>query len=254
MQLRNSLELILYKVYADFKAEGARTYLGILWWIAEPVLYLCAFYILFVLILKRGGPDFAPFFLCGIIVWRWFASGVNGGSNAISANRGLLQQVYVPKYIFPIITVLGSTVRFVPVFLIFVIFILLYGFPVQVTWIAAPAVMLTQLCLVMALAMLAGAVNPFLPDLKVVIDNVMMMLFFLSGVFFNINEVQEPIKSYLLLNPMAGLIDEYRNVLIRGVWPDMMRLLIIFGVSTILGGLALLLLKRMDHKYGKVRF
>ncbi len=254
MQLRNSFELILYKAYTDLKAEAARSYLGLLWWIIEPILYLSAFYILFVLVLQRGGPDFVPTFLCGAVVWKWFDSGLKGGGHAITANHGLLQQVYVPKYIFPVIAVLGSTARFLPVFTVFAIFLLLYGIPFQITWLAAPMVMFTQFCLVLALAMLVGTVTPFLPDLKVAIDNGMMMLFFISGVFFNIHEVHEPLQSYLLLNPMAGLIDEYRNVMIRGVWPDTKRLAIILLSSITLGALALMLLKQMDHKYGKVRF
>lgn len=254
MQLRNSIELILYKAYADIKAEMERSYLGLLWWLIEPVIYLCAFYVLFVLVMQRGGPDFVPTFLCGAVVWKWFNSGVVGGSHAISANRGLLQQVYVPKYIFPVIAVLGSTARFLPVFIVFAIFLLLSGIPAKITWLAAPMIMLTQLCLVMALAMLVGAVTPFLPDLKVAIDNGMMVLFFISGVFFNINEVHEPLRSYLLLNPMAGLIDEYRNVMIRGIWPDGGRLGIILFASVALGVVALALLKQLDHKYGKVRF
>lgn len=254
MRLRNSLELILYKAYADLRAEAARSYLGLLWWVIEPVLYLCAFYILFVLVLQRGGPDFVPTFLCGAVVWKWFDSGLKGGSHAIAGHRGLLQQVYVPKFIFPVIAVLGSTARFIPVFVVFAIFLLVYGMPAHPTWLAAPLVMLAQFCLVISLAMLVGAVTPFLPDLKVAIDNGMMLLFFISGVFFNINEVQEPLRSYLLLNPMAGLIDEYRNVMIRGIWPDAGRLAVIFTVSIASGALALALLKQMDHKYGKVRF
>ena len=79
MQLRNTLELILYKSYTDIKAEAARSYLGLLWWIIEPVLYLCAFYILFVLVMHRGDKDFVPTFLCGAVVWKWFASGIQGG-------------------------------------------------------------------------------------------------------------------------------------------------------------------------------
>lgn len=254
MQLRNTFELILYKAYTDLKAEAARSYLGLLWWIIEPVLFLGAYYVLFVLVMQRGKPDFVPTFLCGAVVWKWFDSGLKGGGHAISAHRGLLQQVYVPKYIFPVIAVLVSTARFIPVFLIFAVFLLLYGIPLQATWLAVPTVMLTQLCLVLSLAMLVGAITPFLPDLKAVIDNGMMLLFFISGVFFDINEVHEPLKSYILINPMAGLIDEYRNIMIRGVWPDTGRLAIILLFSIALGTLALALLKRMDHKYGKVRF
>jgi len=254
MQLRNSIELILYKAYADIRAEAARSYLGLLWWIIEPILYLGAFYVLFVLVLQRGDPSFVPNFLCGAVVWKWFDSGLKGGNHAISAHLGLLQQVYVPKFIFPIIAVLGSTARFIPVFLIFALFLLCYGIPAQVTWLAAPVLIFTQFYLIIALALLAGAITPFLPDLRVAVDNGMMLLFFVSGVFFNINEVHEPVKSYLLLNPMAGLIDEYRNIMIRGIWPDLARLAIILLFSSIVGGFALLLLKRLDHRYGKVGF
>lgn len=254
MKLRNTVELIFYKVYADLKAEAARSYLGLLWWCIEPVLYLSSFYILFVLILHRGGPGFVQSFLCAAVVWKWFASGVKGGSNSIMTHRGLLQQIYVPKFIFPVIAVLGSTARFLPVFLVFIIFLVFSGISIKVTWLIAPVLIFTQFCLVTALAMLVGAITPFLPDLNQAVDNGLMLLFFISGVFFNINEVQEPLKSYLLLNPMAGLIDEYRNVLIRGVWPNPARLTIILSFASFLGALALMLLRRMDHRYGKVRF
>ena len=254
MSLHNSIELILYKSYADLKAEAARSYLGLLWWVIEPILYLFSFYIIFVLVLHRGGPDFVPFFLCGAVVWKWFDSGLKGGSNSISVHRGLLQQVYVPKYVFPVIAVLGSTAKFIPVFVILLAFLRLSGIHFSFTWLAVPVIIVTQFCLVIACAMVLGAVTPFLPDLKVVIDNGMMLLFFTSGVFFNINEVDEPLKSYLFLNPMAVLMDEYRNVLIRGVWPHGLRLGAIVLLSVSLGVIALISLRQMDHKYGKVRF
>jgi lipopolysaccharide transport system permease protein len=255
MQLRNTLELILYKAYSDIKAEAARSFLGLFWWIVEPILYVATFYILFVLVLHRGGPDFVPNFLCGAVVWKWFDSGLKGGSNAISTHRGLLQQVRVPKFIFPVIAVFGSTARFLPVFFIFCFFLIFFfGMPVHATWFAAPLIIFTQLLLVLSLALLVGAITPFLPDLKVAIDSGMMLLFFMSGVLFNIGDVHEPLRSYLLINPMVGLIDEYRNVLVRGIWPDTERLGAIVILSILVGGLGLGLLKRMDHKYGKARF
>ncbi len=254
MPLSNSLELIFYKAYADIRAESSRSYLGLLWWIIEPILYLSAFYILFVLILQRNDPNFIPSFLCGSVVWKWFDSGIKGGSHTISSHHELLQQVYVPKFIFPIIAVLGSTARFIPVFLVFTVFLLLYGISANYSWLAIPLIIFVQFFLIIAAAMLVGAITPFLPDLRVAIDNVMMLLFFLSGIFFNINEVHEPVKSYLLLNPMARLIAEYRNVMIRGVWPNFENLILIFFISIATIVLALILLKRMDQRYGKVRF
>lgn len=253
--LRN-FELILYKSYADLRAEAERSYLGFLWWLLEPILYLGAFYVLFVFVLQRGsGRDFVPFFLCGSVVWKWFDSAIRGGSHAINANSGLFQQVYVPKYVFPIISVFGSTARFLPVFLIYLVFLLLYGAPyVDLTWLAVPAIMFTEFCLLTALATLVGSITPFLPDLRVAIDNGMMILFFLSGIFFDINATSERVRFYLFLNPMAVLIDEYRNVLLRGIWPNWEKLALVLGFSILLGYLALVVFRRLDRRYGKLRF
>ena len=254
MNFLQTLEIIRYKTYTDILHEARRSYLGILWWLIEPLLYLAAFYILFVLVLDRSEKNFVPFFLCGAVAWKWFDSCVKGGAQAISSNRGLLQQVYLPKYIFAVIAVLGSSARFLPVFGVFCVFLLLYGIPLKATWLAAPVLMFVQFLLGLSIALLVSAITPFLPDLRVAIDQGMMMLFFISGVFFNINEVHEPIRSYLLLNPMAGLIDEYRNILIRGMWPNMGRLAMISLVSLLIGVTGLALLKQLDHKYGKVHF
>jgi lipopolysaccharide transport system permease protein len=254
MRIINSIELILYKTYTDLKAESERSYLGFLWWILEPILYLSAFYVLQILVMRRDGTDFVPIYLCGAVVWKWFDSGVKGGAQTISVHKGLLQQVYIQKFVFPVITVMGATFRFIPIFGVFCGFLLLYGMPAQITWMAMPLLFVTQLCLILSLALLIGAITPFLPDLKVAIDNIMMLLFFISGVFFNINEVHEPIKSYLLLNPMAGIIDEYRNIMLRGVWPNLERLEIIMLASFAFGVFGLILLKQLDHKYGKIPF
>ena len=63
--LARYIELILYKTYADLRAETERTYLGFLWWIFEPVLYMTVFYVFFGLLLGHKTDDFVPFLLIG---------------------------------------------------------------------------------------------------------------------------------------------------------------------------------------------
>ena len=72
--LHQHLELVWYKAYADLRAEAARAYLGVLWWVLEPLLYICVFYVVFGILLDRGGQGFVSFMLCGLVVWRWFSS------------------------------------------------------------------------------------------------------------------------------------------------------------------------------------
>ena len=106
-------QLISYKVYAELRSEIARAYLGILWWVIEPVLYMLAFYVVFAVVMQRGGEGYIVVLLTGLVAWKWFDATVRSGANAISANQGLMQQVYVPKYIFPAIVILTNLIKFV---------------------------------------------------------------------------------------------------------------------------------------------
>lgn len=254
MRIINCIELIVYKCYTDIKAESSRSYLGLVWWVVEPIMYLLAFYLLFVVILQRGGPGFVESFLCGAVVWKWFDSGVKAGSMSISTHQGLLQQVYIPKFIFPIIAVMGSTARFVPVFIVLCIFLMFMGYSPNHYWLAIPALMIVQFLFVLSIAMIVAMITPFVPDVKVIIDNGMMLLFFISGIFFSIDDVHEPIRSYLLWNPMAFLIDEYRSILLGASWPDWAHLAMIMLLSSLIGVGGLYLLNKLDHKFGKVKF
>lgn len=252
--VRKQLSLVFFKVYAELKAEASRSFLGVLWWLIEPVLYLGAFYVLFVLVLRHGEGNFVPGVLCGIVVWKLFDAGVKSGGNALCANAILLQQVYVPKYIFPLSAVLGVALRFLPVFVVLCFFLFFYMGGVASTWLWSIPLILLQFFLVFSLAVLMSSIIPFVPDLRVAIDNGMMFLFFISGVFFDFSTVDDPVKSILMLNPMAVMISAYRDVLLLNTVPNFWKLAAVLAVSTFFLAVGLVFLNRWDRQYAKARF
>lgn len=246
------LELIWYKALAELRAEAARSFLGFLWWIVEPVLYMAAFYVVFGLIFERGGADFVPFLLCGLVAWKWFASTVTSAANAIPANGGLMQQVYLPKHIFPTIVLLVNTVKFLVVMGLLLVFLMSYGHTPSYAWLGLPALVLVQCLFIAAVAGLVSSIVPFVPDFKLLLDNVMMLLFFVSGVFFDIGSVPGYLQFLLNLNPMAGIIDGYRTILMQGLWPNGLYLASVLVVSLLGITLAGRILARYDRIYPKV--
>ena len=246
------LELVWYKALAELRAEAARAYLGFLWWIIEPVLYMAAFYVVFGIIFQRGGPDFVPFLLCGLLVWKWFGSTVVASSNTIMANAALMQQVYLPKYLFPSIVVVINTLKFLLVFSVLLVFLLVYGIRPTEAWLCLPLIILTQFLLVASIAGLVSATVPFVPDFRLFLDNAMMMLLFLSGIFFDIGTLSDKLQTIIRLNPMAVLIESYRVVLIDGQWPDGRYMAFVVGFA--LFGLlaARQVFARYDRIYPKV--
>ncbi|HXH02944.1 MAG TPA: ABC transporter permease [Candidatus Competibacteraceae bacterium] len=252
MLTQHHLELIVYKTYADLKAETAKTYIGFIWWLLDPLLFMLTFYVVFELLLRQGTPDFIPFLLVGLITWRWFQNTVAHGAGAILQNRELMRQIYLPKIVFPLVTVLTDLVKFSLVFLILLLFLSVTGHPPGASYLALPLVLATEFLLIVALTCLTSAVVPFLPDLRILIEHGLHMLFFVSGIFFSSSQVPQPLHWLLYLNPMAGLIEAYRDILIRDQWPQLGLLSGIAGAAALACWGAYRLLTRYDHVYAKV--
>ena len=249
---RHYLELIWYKSIAELRAEAARAYLGFLWWIVEPIIYMLAFYIVFALIFERGGENFVPFLLCGLVTWKWFGSSVSQCANSITYNAGLMNQVYIPKYLFPAIVIVVGTIKFAVILALLLVFLVLYGITPTETWLFLPVILFIQLILIVAVSGLVAAIVPVVPDIKLILDNVLMLLFFLSGIFFDIKTVPEDIRSILVLNPMAVIIDNLRVVLIDNRWPDIGSLAAVLLFSVIGMWLVGRLFKHYDRIYPKI--
>jgi lipopolysaccharide transport system permease protein len=250
--MRANLDLIWYKVYAELSAEAARTFLGILWWLIEPVLYMSVFYLIFGVLFQRGGEDFVYFLLIGLVVWKWFDSAIRSGMVSLQTNAAVIQQVYQPKYIFPVIVVLINTAKFLLVLLLLLLFLLISGKPVSITWLALLPLIGVQFVLIVGITSVCATVIPFVPDLKLVVDNGLTMLFFLSGVFFDISAVPEHFQVWLRLNPMAVLIENYRSVLLLEQMPDWGQLFWVLLFSCMLVATALRVFTRYDRIYPKL--
>lgn len=246
------IELVWYKAYADLRAEAARAYLGVAWWVLEPLLYMVVFYVVFGLLFQRGGDGFVSFLLCGLVVWRWFGSSVLRGAGAISNNAGLMLQVYIPKYLFPAIVLITTTIQFLIVFGLLLGYLLIVGRATSLCWLALPAVLLAQLLFISACVLVIAAIVPFVPDVKKLIQNGLTLLFFLSGIFYDISELPEAAQPYFYLNPMATIIENYRLVLLQASWPNWQALGITLAPSLSGAAIGMYLLTRYDRVYPKV--
>lgn len=254
-KLSRYAEFILYRALAEVRADNSKAFLGLLWWIVEPILYMLAFYVVFGLVFQRGGENFIPFLLCGLVIWKWFASSVQNASTSITSNMGLIYQVYLPKVVFPVVAVVTSTLRFSFVFFILLLFLLANDAPVTSAWlIDLPLLLSLQIAFMLGLAMTLAAIVPFIPDLKFLIDNGLLILFFLSGIFFRLDTIPESLRLYFDLNPVAVIIHGYREILISGNqlnWLTMLPVVIMSFCMLALGGI---LLRRWDRVYAKKAF
>jgi lipopolysaccharide transport system permease protein len=246
-------QLVSTAARLKLKSEASNSYLNYLWWLLEPALFILVFYIVFDVFLSRGTEDFVIFLICGQIPYQWFARSVANSSNAIFDNRGLMNQVALPKSFFPFVVLFQDSVKSLAVFLLMFIIVVSSGYEIGYSWLSLPIIMFVQFLFICAISFICCGLVPFIPDLKYIINTGLMMLMFASGVFYNYSEALLPEHQGLfLLNPMASFIDMYRGVLMLNSAPNWLSLMIIALVSLLVMVGALHVYKRLDGVYPKL--
>ncbi len=246
------VDLVVYKTYADLRAEAAKTYINYLWWVIDPILSMLVFYVVFGLIFQRDAEGFVQFLLTGLVIWTWYKQSVSHAGNSILAGKGLMNQVHVPKLVFPVVTLLTDLTKFGFVLSLLLIFLWLSGYPPSSTYLALPLVLATQLMLIAAIGFTLSATVPYLPDLRLLVENLLHLQFFLSGIFFSAEQIPEQYQFWFYLNPMASLIHDYRSILLDNTWPAWGRLGLIVLFSFVLIAGAVTLVRRLEREYPRV--
>lgn len=250
-QNRASLRYIVYRVKSDLVAESAKNYLSYVWWIIEPALLIGVFYFVFGVLFQRGGEGFASSLVLGVSAWLWFSGSVLRAMVSIRRESQLMLLVYVPKYVFPAASVLFSLFKQVFVFVLIIALLAVMN-PVSPGWLFFILVFLVQALLIVSVSLLLAAIIPFLPDLSVVIGALLPMGMFVSGVFFSIDQVPADLQVYFLMNPMAGLISEYRNVLLYDQLPNFSYLASVSAICIVIMIGSLWILNRFDRIYPRL--
>ncbi|HET9190799.1 MAG TPA: ABC transporter permease [Rudaea sp.] len=246
------LELVLFSTYAELRAERARSYLGFLWWIIEPAMNMATYYLVFAVVLKTGQPDYVPFLLIGLTLWQWFKSGVSHGGLSIWQQLNLIRQVRLPLQVFPSVQILADTVKFAFILALLLMILWAYGYKPNITYFGLIPVLLVELVFTAAVAYLVAAFIPFVPDLRFVIEQVLQVVMFVSGVVFSLDSVPPGLRRWFELNPIVELIDAGRDILMYARWPDWIALGRVTAISFAFFALGAYLIRRYTPRYVKL--
>lgn len=250
--LSRYLSLVLFKAYADLRSESQRTYVGYLWWVVDPVLSMMVYYVVFDVLFSRGIENYALFLFVALVPWRWFQTTLLTGSGSILHARGLMLQVYLPKVVFPVVTFLTMTAKFLIVYALLVILLPLLGFPFGLHHLGLLVVLLVNGLLILGGTFLTSAFTPFFPDLRMVLENVIRLLFFLSGILYPMEMMPERLQQVLSLNPLVPVLTAYRAVLLEGRWPEFGRLFAVGLFALLLTAVGAYAIHRRDYAYSRI--
>ena len=231
------------------RADAARYFLGYLWWLLEPLLYVAVFYVVFDLILDSGRADFLVFLMCGKLVFIWFSKSVNQAANSIVSNKGLIGRINVSKTLFPLAVVQGGLYRQMAVFALLIGFLFSRDYAPSWAWFYLVPVILVNYLMITACALIGACLVCIVRDFSMFISLSMTFLLFTSGVFWDVRELGDPHKTEMILalNPLAFMLDAYRQVLLHATAPDWIHLSQIACGAIVLLVVMVLLMRRYSQ-------
>lgn len=240
---------------AELKSEVADSYLNWLWWIIEPLCFMLIYVFVFGVIFKNNTPYFASFVFIGLTAWDFFNRMLTGSVKLIINNRDLVTKVYIPKYI------LLLSKSFTYLFKMFISLIITFGLMifqgVPFSWhiILIIPIIIVLYIFTFGVGLLLMNFGVTLNDLGNLTNIVLRMVFYLSGVFYNINErLKGNVLGYYLvrLNPAAFFMNELRNVMLWNTLPNFKWLLLWLVVGLVLTILGVHTIHKNENSYAKV--
>ncbi len=213
--------LLITLSHNDFKEQFLGSYLGLVWAVLRPALFMLIVWFIFSIGFKGDGQSDTPFVLylmCGYIPWFFFSDAVTGGMNSIVSNKFLVKKVNFRVSILPIVKVLSVLYLHFILLAILVVVFFLYGYTPSIYWLQLPFYTFMMFILVLGISWLIASLRVFTKDIAQIIGVLLQLGFWITPIFWSIERVPEKYLIFLQLNPMVFIVDGYRNSFIHHVW------------------------------------
>lgn len=232
----NYRALLFSWIERDLRLRYKQTLLGGLWAILQPLALMLLFVLVFSVFvtLPSDGIPYPIFSYTALLPWTFFSTSVTFGVNSLVNNINLVTKIYFPREILPIASIGAALVDFGVASGILIILLVAYRIPFYLTLLWVPLLLLIQTIFISGVILIASMMNAFYRDVRFIIPLFIQMLMYASPIIYPLSSVPEKIRPIYLLNPMAGLIDSYRRVILKGIPPDPVVLAIATLISLVL--------------------
>jgi lipopolysaccharide transport system permease protein len=225
--------------------------LGVVWTMIRPLIFLAVI----VFIKQRSGADmgeevpYVLFVLSGLVLWWYFVDAARASSRSLQRYRGLITKIYFPRAIAPAIPVFARFYDLGFQALVLVGFMIAFGLGPGPAIAALPLVLVAMFMLSLGVGYLFAALGAYVRDLERVLDNTLYVAFFVSPVIYSTNLIPEAFHTpFMVLNPMAGVLEAARMSLFSTVPFDWQPLAIALGVSAVWLIVGLLVFLRLEEE------
>jgi lipopolysaccharide transport system permease protein len=247
-------ELFYFLVWRDVKIRYKQTLLGALWAIIQPFFTMLVFTLFFGTLAKipTEGIPYQLFSYCALVPWTYFATTLSFAGNSLVSNQELITKVYFPRVAVPASAVLSGLVDFAISSLVLIGMMIWFRVPPSWELILWPFLVIPLVILALGVGMFLSSLNVKYRDVKYVLPFVTQFWLFLTPIIYPTSLIPERFQFLMYLNPMAGIIDAFRDSFLPTRHVNWTALGISFGISLIVLVLGSLYFKRTEREFADI--
>lgn len=214
-------------VFRLAKSDLIKTYkgtaLGWMWAVIRPAMTLAVYYFAFTVGLKvgreEGGYSFFLWLVSGVVPWFYMRDIITAGAGSIRKYRFLITKIKYPISTIPTFVSLSHLIVEVVLIGIVMILFVLQGHRPDIYWLQIPVYVLAMFVFFTIWALFSGILSTFSSDFLQLVKSSTIMLFWISGIMYNVGEIEnEVIKSIMMLNPITLIVNGFRDSFIYKEW------------------------------------
>jgi lipopolysaccharide transport system permease protein len=214
-------ELLRGLIVRNLKVKYQRSLLGFVWTLVNPLLTVTILVVVFSHVVRIQVPQYWAFLLSGYFTWNFMLQTLNTGTWIFAEHSRLTRSVAFPSEILVFSAAGSRLIEFAAeISLILLATIVLHHHAVPSSYALIPVLILIQVVMAIGFALPIATLSVFYHDVYHALPIALASLFYLSPVFYPASMVPESVRTLYFLNPMAGLLTLYHDVVYAGHWPS----------------------------------
>ena len=237
---------------SQLESEVANSYLNWIWWILDPLCFMLIYTFIFGYVFNSSEQFFPVYIFIGLTMWDFFNRTLTNSIKIVKHNKSIVSKVYFPKYVLILIRVWVNAFKMFICFGIVILMMIVYRVPISWNVLFVIPVLLTLTLLAFGCSCFLLHYGVYVEDLFNVVNIVLRFLFYLTGVFYNVEKRIPGIGAALnRYNPVAFLLSSMRDCLLYCKTPDLKICFLWFMVSLLLSVLGVRKIYKEENSYVK---
>jgi lipopolysaccharide transport system permease protein len=245
-------DVLVALTISDLKVRYGRGGWQLVKWIADPFALVGVYLALITIVLDRPGEAPGLSLACAVVPFQLFTTTIVNAMSAIATRRSIVLNMTFNRTLLPLSGTLTEAVAFSASLILLAVMMIVYGVAPTPAILWLPVVIAATLLLSIGVAYPAALLGIWMPEIGNFVMSFVRVLFFIAPGLVPLSQISGTAHDLLLINPMTGLFESYRDALLYGDSPGAFELLYPASVGALLLALFVPLFRSEQRQFAKI--